>query len=621
MSSKRKRTFSHYPDSTSDPLLRLDPSTTLEILYHLPLRDLVACQRVSQSWDSIIDSYATSIYHNLAPSILDLSRYKRLQALDDASQATRRYAMDESLVTDGKVDWRAAVIQTVMEEKNWKNGRAKTRWITPGSNAVWRQKIDPEEQVIYSVSRIGGISSHTLFSPGLTPPQELLFEYAEVAPYAHLEFTQGYLIFNLEHHYEVHLTPPAFARLSEEERQRLPDASQSETSGYGWSQFGGLIWNTKPGEVPRGHLTFYRTIHTPSDCFAFRARTDREGTDEERPMVGFAGPTHAYIYSLADENYVETYSFADDIQDSKPNYIEFDDDFVFICGDQHVHTYSRQTRTALAAFPEKNQQSYELELSYKLLPGALEATPLLPQRGDEGTSCVPGEKPARTGRARLEGQFSGDLEFDNEWQRRLRARTINRNYSFNACHYTSKDLFFTNKIGALYVLRWYKQALSIVDPAERARAIRLSLIVLDLGSDVTSGLRKLHQLTTCGEKVVFNTGHELYMLNTSSLPPPPYIPWRTLANPPPFAPIPPPISILSLLDVHRNGLRHSSSLQMDERTIYLVYWAPKSVREGGREDRLAADVSMDDFGMCVKVWDFGWEDGSVGGAVREGTDV
>ncbi|ODN87138.1 hypothetical protein L198_07140 [Cryptococcus wingfieldii CBS 7118] len=583
------------PGAALDPLLRLDPSITLEILYLLPLHDLISCQLVSKSWNTVIDSYSTSIYRNLSLSILYSKRYSRLKAAADAPETTRISSSD-ALVRGIKVDWKAAVKKAVMEEKNWKYGRATTKWLTPGSNAVWRQKIDPEEQVLYTVSRIGGIQAHTLAAPH-TP----LFEYVDTAPYGHLEFTKGYLIFNIENHYEVHLTPPALARLSPEKKGRIPNVEESATYGDGWSHTKKRPWQLQDGETLRGHLTYYRSISTPTDCFAFRARTDREGTDKERPVVGFAGATHAYIYGLANDGYVESYSFAGDIMNQDVNYIEFDDDFLFVCGDHDMRTFSRHTHKALSTFPEMSFEQ-PLHVFYSLFPN--EEKTALPVRTPSG----PVEKPARAELVWLDGWWIGDSDSENNRIQR-QASLFDNDPLFNACHYTSRDLFCSNISGILYVLRSYREVLSIPDPAKRQEAITRHLLLLDVGGDLETGERgeeqMLNQLATCGEKVVFNTNGKVYVLDAASLPAPPYDPPTPST---PSAPCP-QIRLLSLLDVHQHGLRHSSSLQMDDTTIYLVYWAQERVRNGGDEiDISGAHLTASDLGMCVKAWDFGWEE-------------
>ncbi|ODO04923.1 hypothetical protein I350_05533 [Cryptococcus amylolentus CBS 6273] len=583
------------PGATLDPLLRLDPSITLEILYLLPLHDLISCHLVSKPWKTVIDSYSTSIYRNLSLSILNSKRYNRLKAAADAPKTTRISSSD-ALVGGLKVDWKAAVKKAVMEEKNWKYGRATTKWLTPGSNAVWRQKIDPEEQVLYTVSRIGGIQAHTLAAP-YTP----LFEYVDTAAYAHLEFTKGYLIFNIENHFEIHLTPPALARLSPEEKERIPNVEESATYGEGWSHTEKRPWQLQDGETLRGHLTYYRSISTPTDCFAFRARTNREGTDKERPVVGFAGATHAYIYDLANDGYVESYSLAGDFMNQDVNYIEFDDDFLFVCSDNDMRTFSRHTHKALSTFPEISLEQ-PLHVFYSLFPN--EGKTALPIRTPSG----PGEKQARAELVWLDGWWIGDSDSENSRIQRHDS-LFNIDQRFNACHYTSQDLFCANISGILYVLRSYREVLSISDPEKRQEAIMRHLLLLDVTGDLETGERgeeqTLNQLATCGEKVVFNTNEKVYVLDAASLPAPPYDP-PTASTP--SAPCP-KIRLLSLLDVHEHGLRHSSSLQMDDTTIYLVYWAQERARNGGEEiDIYEAQLTTDDLGMCVKAWDFGWEE-------------
>lgn len=62
---------------------------------------------------------------------------------------------------------------------------------------------------------------------------------------------------------------------------------------------------THTGDLPRGHLAFYRRIMPPTDCIAFRARLDHEGTERERAVLGTAGEEAVFIWDLDDTEYVE----------------------------------------------------------------------------------------------------------------------------------------------------------------------------------------------------------------------------------------------------------------------------------------------------------------------------
>lgn len=63
-----------------------------------------------------------------------------------------------------------------------------------------------------------------------------------------------------------------------------------------------------------------------------------------------------------------------------------------------------------------------------------------------------------------------------------------------------------------------------------------------------------------------------------------------------------------LLGNHQQAMKHSSCLQADARSIYLVYWATGEV-EASPSDAPTAPThnALDGLGLCVKVWTFGAE--------------
>lgn len=167
------------------------------------------------------------------------------------------------------------------------------------------------------------------------------------------------------------------------------------------------------------------------------------------------------------------------------------------------------------------------------------------------------------------------------------------------------------------MVRDYKSVFSIIDKRERSEALSRNLLALRVKNPI-------NQLYTNGERVVFNTvslpnnfmpkfihslhfqTSEIYLLDASSLPPPPYDLSSSYFPQGAW----PSIRILSFLDVHTNGLKHSSCLQMDGTKIYLVYWALGEQDGGGivyddGQAHLPPAHATADFGMCIKTWDFG----------------
>ncbi|WVQ93502.1 hypothetical protein IAU59_000576 [Kwoniella sp. CBS 9459] len=614
--------------SRLDPLSTLGTSLFLEVLSELPLQTLLTCTAVSKSWKACITSSTATLYRPLAHSLgIEKKHLRVLEACERAfakpsswnvastSTGAGGYDPEEpepepepgyetgASPTVGSVDWKGVVKAWMVLQSNWKQARAKGSWIYPGRNTVWRLKVDKEENTIIATSRLDGI----LVSDAQN--SEPLFEYTDVAPYAHLEFAKGFVIFNIgdEHVHEVHVTPSAYARLSPAKRASLPPSSRSLTheTAYSFSPSDNYTPPRPSAEnqpPPRGHLTYYRTIRPPTECFAFRARVDKEDTEDERAVLGTAGAQGAYIFDLEDENRVERYAFTESDR-SQPNYIEFDDDHLFICGELQVHIYSRLTKRKVVSFPGSSPFSSSASLAEStnlstMFHVPIQASARYDLDAEAGwAACAKGtfQGAVRVARAEIPGLWVGDRGFDEvEFSSSIR---------FTACHYTSTDLFATTISGCLYVLRNYKKVLVIEDPTKRDQAVFDHTLVLVLG-------QPLKQLSTYAEHVVFSDPENIYLLDTSALPTPPYT-TAALPNTPR-----PTVRIHQLKDTHARGMGQSSCLQVDREKVYATYWALGEQRAGGvgdegEERTMPPEEAWGDFGLCIKVWDFGLRAGQV----------
>ena len=71
----------------------------------------------------------------------------------------------------GGVDWRGICRSYVELERNWLGGKTMESWITPMHNAVWRFKVNEEQQVMYNTNRYG--------ESGLTFPSEWIVPWLQ----------------------------------------------------------------------------------------------------------------------------------------------------------------------------------------------------------------------------------------------------------------------------------------------------------------------------------------------------------------------------------------------------------------------------------------------------------
>lgn len=262
-----------------------------------------------------------------------------------------------------------------------------------------------------------------------------------------MEFTGGFVIFNigLANALEVHLTPCAMRRLTPEQRQAIPPTSNSETYGsdYSFTQENDAYRDARGStDIPhRGHLTYYKTLRPATECWAFRARMDKEGQEGERPVLGTAGREAIYLFGLADamvetiqiqhqhvdrDISVSLIAVLPDRQLRMSNYvrqyIEFDDDYVFICGPVAMHVYSRQTKQLLNFFPT----SYLHDLDAQV-----QAVYELPESNEVRRLPSAFEGATRVSEITVKGLWKQDPAFENA-ERLINERMLLANGGFSA---------------------------------------------------------------------------------------------------------------------------------------------------------------------------------------------
>ncbi|WVQ78840.1 hypothetical protein IAT38_000931 [Cryptococcus sp. DSM 104549] len=575
-------------DLLTDPLVALGDSITLHILSYFTLLDILTCTRVSRSWHEFIETeHSISIYRRIAWDIgFPPREMKALIQLEDANSARER-----EIETSGQpdpnrqslVDWKVTVKSEHVVRQNWKNGRSRVMWMPLGGNEAWRIKPDCEQGIMYSTSTSDGVLASDMKT------HQPLFEYAcPAATYAHLEFARGHVIFSLKpsHGFEAHLTPPALQRLTPSQRRALPDPSKSLTYRTGLMLPSRTAY-TQPSPrsediPPRGHLTYNKTIRPPTSCSASRARVDKEGQEGERAVFATAGKEAVYIWGLDDDE-CERYSIPREEQ-VQPMYVEFEDDYIFVCGEDQMHIISRATKKRHLTFP------------------ATEPLPAFPEPGAiyflSSSDPVKNVSAKRFESARVfQHVMRGKMKGDDQWammKKMVKTWGRDNDWGFSACHYTSNDLFCANRTGFVYVLRDYKKVLAIADKEKRDKAASRRLLILGFNSPVM-------QLGTYNESVVFNTRYEIYLLHTSTLPVAPFKATPGVPNP--------IIHVLNLTDVTAPGLMLASCLQMDRDKLYMVYSAEGENEMGGTVDhrgcrQLPAECALTGGGICIKSWEF-----------------
>lgn len=176
------------------------------------------------------------------------------------------------------------------------------------------------------------------------------------------------------------------------------------------------------------------------------------------------------------------------------------------------------------------------------------------------------------------------------------------------CHFTTKDLYCTARSGHVVIVRDYRKAFAS-RLHDREWVVASHTILLDIGTPaelLTTHKDKVaistvspHSVTIFTvSKLIFAQSQRVVLLDTTSLP--------SL----PFTDPHKPIKFNVILSTCQDGVRMAACVQMDRAHIYHTYWALGEVSLGGIQDPVSGERRMppvralDEFGMCVKVWEF-----------------
>ncbi|ORX34848.1 hypothetical protein BD324DRAFT_635358 [Kockovaella imperatae] len=558
-------------NDTSDPLQRLGASLFLTIIANADFGAILNAERVCRSWRALIVKHTKSIWTRECRSVgVEAKHMAFLEAFESRPVLSWSGDPDEMEHQDpneeSRVDWRGICKSRVELDRNWRWGRCRDGWIAPADNAVWRFQIDPEQQTTIVSSRMGGLVIHDT-SPQLLGP---ISHIRDVHPAAHVELAMGHVVFDIG---EVNLTLQVYRTQSAINRSNHPTPAPNQrprltASAVGSPGFNGKTWARA---LPRGHLLYYRTISPPTECHAFRARVDREG-QKERAVLATAGSEALYIWDLDDASRVERISIPQG-QRHSVQYVEFDEEYIFVCSLLQMHIYSRRTRTHILSFPPDPENIYTTASQAFALDTLHDVAPV---QSPNGRMAM--------GRAELTATDRGSDVWRRVLERSTEAGLTRQRGSdsvvmdFTACHYTPTDLICTARLGVILIVRNYRAALASPSFEERQRRVVDSTVWLGTGSAV-------HLLAVHDTQVAAVMSTALISFDTRSL-----------------ASTPPHLNVHAPLGMHPEGLSLASCVQMDRKKLYFSYWAA-----GEHEANPHAQLPMEALqasGMCIRVLDF-----------------
>lgn len=175
----------------------------------------------------------------------------------------------------------------------------------PPDSGVWRCKLDPDEGTYIVTGQAGGIQ---VFDHDT---KKLLWHIAKTATrqYTHLEFSRGWMIFDRQgmDHFEVWRSERLIPDLG-----RAPD---------------------------RGHFQRFTVLSSTRAIRAYRFQFPY--------LCAATQDSHILIWDVSQQKVVETIDFRDSPHSGhNVNYVDFDDDFVFLvgAGAKSVSVFSRRTQ-------------------------------------------------------------------------------------------------------------------------------------------------------------------------------------------------------------------------------------------------------------------------------------
>ncbi|KAE9407968.1 hypothetical protein BT96DRAFT_986195 [Gymnopus androsaceus JB14] len=331
-------------------LSRLPPELVLLTLSFLDLSRFKTLSLVCKSWKDFIDENESSIYHSLAvyrgyiPSVtLDLTQLSLLYSPKFLHAVT---------------SWKSFCQTHVHVDRAWA-GKASSRYISYSSSgfAVHRHKVDEKAGIIITSFRHGGLVVTDLLE------NEILWSLPDnyVKRYAHLEYGEGYLIFDrIGGKKEVWRLASQFSSETSAP-EATPDqiaASQKASEEYS-------------STYPKGHFKPWAVLKMPRSTRAFRF---------VYPTLLVGSWDHAFLWDIPSCKLIQTITpiqqpedpisalavvLANSTFDAPPprlsaldelNYVELDSRHVFICGSNALRVFSRESGRCILDIPSTRRE-------------------------------------------------------------------------------------------------------------------------------------------------------------------------------------------------------------------------------------------------------------------------
>ncbi|CAK9785499.1 hypothetical protein CC85DRAFT_329220 [Cutaneotrichosporon oleaginosum] len=518
--------------SFQDPLTRLGTDVFVEVLVHLNLRDLLAAELVSKAWRLCAAEHSSHLWRTQAYSVgverVDLAVGNALAATSKYPwpQHDMRPIADRTRLKPGRWRWRQIVQENLVLLDAWARAACTVEWVTPFPNTVWRIKSDPESGTMLATSRVTGELNDEIDVPGLQVvdrrTSQPLWSIPDLQGYSHLEAGAGFFVIN-----RGRSSDGAFEVWRNDQARKRSVLPKIGVSNFTGESFADETYDPESltSPLPRGHYEHFRTLLPPALARAYRLHIDREGTSTAAAVLASCATAAIHIWHLDEAIEMETIKRGIEDQGT-PNYIELDDNFVFVCDDWQMHVYLRETQAHLVSFPPMRGPPADIaRLGFPLsITDDFKAIP----DSERAAGAAP------VGRAIACGVYPRERAFKDVIERSIAMmRTVHQGgavtYGFSACHFTSRHLVCTTEAGGVLIVRNYRDVfaqclrMEELDPplasypyrhvaaAKRAKHVADNSIIIGLGTTVK-------QLTTYNDHIVFATSFNVLLLDGRAIP-------------------------------------------------------------------------------------------------------
>ncbi|KAF8527390.1 hypothetical protein BU17DRAFT_81525 [Hysterangium stoloniferum] len=288
----------------------LPTEVILAVLSFLPLRQLQRLQQLSKLWRNFINVNESEIHHAAARLHNFIKPNANLQGAQKSHVWLRHVR-----------SWKDLCHSYSHLERRWEGYEQPNAAIFGASGkAVWRFKVDEEQSTVITTHFDGGLRV-TAINGGVL----WLLPHSELHPYAHCEYTDGYLVLTRRGQ-----GVDVWRRQRDIRDIELPSTLQSD-----WRQqrarASALQSPVSAEQDNRGAFVPWTTIHPPRSIHALRA------VDSTLLLASYDAQ-EAYLYDIPSGRHLQTIPFDKD-PEAMPidlSYVELGRRHIFVCGDRDV---------------------------------------------------------------------------------------------------------------------------------------------------------------------------------------------------------------------------------------------------------------------------------------------